>query len=247
MYASSMNLRTIAGALAAALMPFSAAHAQAQPAPSVSNASTAPPSSATRTMLPEGSNAGDWTIPGHDFGGTRYSELDKIDTTNVSRLKEAWSYTTGIKDGHEGQPLVVDGRMYIVTPYPDKLIAFDLSKPGPAKLWEYAPPIDPQSFGRACCDDVNRGASYADGNIIYNVLDNQTVAVNATTGKEVWRTRLAPADKGSTMTMAPLVVKGKVYVGNSGGEMAVRGWLTALDARTGKVLWQAFNTGSDKD
>jgi len=247
MYASSMNRRTIAGALAAALMPFSAAHAQAQRAPSVSNASTAPPSSATRTMLPEGSNAGDWTIPGHDFGGTRYSELDKIDTTNVSRLKEAWSYTTGIKDGHEGQPLVVDGRMYIVTPYPDKLIAFDLSKPGPAKLWEYAPPIDPQSFGRACCDDVNRGASYADGNIIYNVLDNQTVAVNATTGKEVWRTRLAPADKGSTMTMAPLVVKGKVYVGNSGGEMAVRGWLTALDARTGKVLWQAFNTGSDKD
>ena len=71
--------------------------------------------------------------------------------------------------------------MYIVTPYPNKLIAFDLSKPGAAKMWEYAPPIDPTAFGKACCDDVNRGASYWDGNIIYNVLDNQTVAVNATT------------------------------------------------------------------
>ena len=247
MYASSMNRRTIAGVLAAALLPLGSAHAQGQPAPSLSNQSTAPPSSATRTMLPAGTKPSDWTIPAHDFGGTRYSELDKIDTSNVSKLEEAWSYTTGIKDGHEGQPLVVDGRMYVITPYPDKLIAFDLSKPGPAKLWEYAPPVDPQSFGRACCDDVNRGASYFDGNIIYNVLDNQTVAVNAKTGKEVWRTRLAPADKGSTMTMAPLVVKGKVYVGNSGGEMAVRGWLTALDAHTGKILWQAYNTGSDRD
>ncbi|MDQ2932391.1 MAG: PQQ-binding-like beta-propeller repeat protein, partial [Gemmatimonadota bacterium] len=198
-------------------------------------------------MLPAGSKEGDWTIPGHDYGSTRYSELDKITTSNVAQLKESWSYTTGIADGHEGQPLVVGGRMYIVTPYPDKLVAFDLSKPGPAKLWEYAPPIDPTSFGKACCDDVNRGASYYDGKIIYNVLDNATVAVDAVTGKQLWRTKLADPNQGSTMTMAPLVVKGKVYVGNSGGEMGVRGWLTALDAKTGKIVWQAFNTGPDKD
>jgi glucose dehydrogenase len=90
-------------------------------------------------MLPPGSKESDWTIPGHDYGSTRLSELDKITTTNVAQLKEAWSYTTGIADGHEGQPLVVGGRMYVVTPYPNKLVAFDLSKPGPAKLWEYAP------------------------------------------------------------------------------------------------------------
>jgi PQQ-dependent dehydrogenase (methanol/ethanol family) len=198
-------------------------------------------------MLPPGSKESDWLIPGHDYAGTRYSELDKITTNNVAQLKEAWSYTTGIADGHEGQPVVVGGRMYIVTPYPNKLVAFDLSKPGPAKLWEYAPPIDPTAFGKACCDDVNRGASYYDGKIIYNVLDNQTVAVNAQTGKEVWRTKLADPNQGSTMTMAPLVVKGKVYVGNSGGELGVRGWITALDARTGKIVWQAYNTGPDKD
>ncbi|HLB10338.1 MAG TPA: PQQ-dependent dehydrogenase, methanol/ethanol family [Gemmatimonadaceae bacterium] len=198
-------------------------------------------------MLPPGSKESDWTIPGHDYGSTRYSELDKITTTNVAQLKEAWSYTTGIADGHEGQPLVVGGRMYVVTPYPNKLVAFDLSKPGPAKLWEYAPDVDQTAFGKACCDDVNRGASYYDGNIIYNVLDNVTVAVNAVTGKLVWRTKLGDPNQGSTMTMAPLAAKGKVYVGNSGGEMGVRGWITALDAKTGKIVWQAYNTGPDKD
>ena len=67
-------------------------------------------------MLPPGSKESDWTIPGHDYGSTRYSELDKITFANVGQLKESWSYTTGIADGHEGQPLVVGGRMYIVTP-----------------------------------------------------------------------------------------------------------------------------------
>lgn len=247
MHASSRFLRSIACSLAAAALLPLGARAQAQTAPSLAKGPAPSATSSGHSMLPPGSKESDWTIPGHDYGSTRYSELDKITTTNVAQLKESWSYTTGIADGHEGQPLVVGGRMYVVTPYPDKLVAFDLSKPGPAKLWEYAPPIDQTAFGKACCDDVNRGASYFGGNIIYNVLDNATVAVNAITGKQAWRTKLADPSQGSTMTMAPLVAKGKVYVGNSGGEMGVRGWLTALDAKTGKILWQAFNTGPDSD
>ena len=247
MHSSSTSWRSIARTVAAATLLPAGAFAQAQTAPSLAKSPAPSTTSSGRSMLPPGSKESDWTIPGHDYGSTRYSELDKITTSNVAQLKESWSYTTGIADGHEGQPLVVGGRMYVVTPYPNKLVAFDLSKPGPAKLWEYAPPIDPTAFGKACCDDVNRGASYYHGNIIYNVLDNATVAVNATTGKQVWRTKLADPNQGSTMTMAPLVVKGKVYVGNSGGEMGVRGWMTALDARTGKIVWQAFNTGPDKD
>jgi PQQ-dependent dehydrogenase (methanol/ethanol family) len=246
MHASTSIWRLMACSVAAAaLMPIGA-RAQATQAPALAK-SPAPSATISRSMLPPGSKESDWTIPGHDYGSTRYSELDKITVANVGQLKESWSYTTGIADGHEGQPLVVGGRMYIVTPYPNKLVAFDLSKPGPAKLWEYAPEIDQTAFGKACCDDVNRGASYYDGNIIYNVLDNATIAVNATTGKLVWRTKLADPNQGSTMTMAPLVAKGKVYVGNSGGEMGVRGWLTALDAKTGKIVWQAYNTGPDKD
>ena len=247
MHASRASWRSIACSFAAAALVPAAAFAQAQTAPALTKSPAPSTTSTKRNTLPPGSKEGDWTIPGHDYGSTRYSELDKISTSNVAQLKESWSYTTGIADGHEGQPLVVGGRMYVVTPYPNKLVAFDLSKPGPAKLWEYAPPIDPTAFGKACCDDVNRGASYYDGNIIYNVLDNATVAVNAVTGKQVWRTKLADPNQGSTMTMAPLVAKGKVYVGNSGGEMGVRGWITALDAKTGKIVWQAFNTGPDKD
>lgn len=247
MHASSRAWRSVTWCLAVALLVPYSVRAQVQSAPALStNTPSAGPSS-SRNMLPPGSRESDWLLPGHDYAARRFSELNKIDTSNVSKLKEVWSYTTGIADGHEGQPLVVGGRMYVVTPYPNRLIAFDLSKPGPAKLWEYSPPINQVAFGKACCDDVNRGASYYNGTIIYNVLDNQTVAVSAQTGKEVWRTKLADPNQGSTMTMAPLVAKGKVYVGNSGGEMGVRGWLTALDARTGKVVWQAFSTGPDKD
>jgi alcohol dehydrogenase (cytochrome c) len=99
----------------------------------------------------------------------------------------------------------------------------------------------------ACCDVVNRGASFDDGKIYYNVLDNQTVAVDAVTGREVWKTRVGDINKGESKTMAPLVVKGKVLVGNSGGEFGVRGWLTALDGKTGKIVWRAYTAGPDKD
>ncbi|HEY9516323.1 MAG TPA: PQQ-dependent dehydrogenase, methanol/ethanol family [Gemmatimonadaceae bacterium] len=197
--------------------------------------------------FPPGGNKGNWLTPAHTLEGTRFSTLAQITTENVGNLKEVWSYVSGIKDGHEGAPLVVNNTMYMVTPYPNKLIAFDLTKPGPAVKWEYSPPIDPTSFGKACCDQVNRGASFADGKIIYNVLDNHTVAVDARTGKEVWRTKLDDANTGSTMTMAPLVVKNRVIVGNSGGELGVRGWLAALDLKSGKLAWRAYGTGPDKD
>jgi PQQ-dependent dehydrogenase (methanol/ethanol family) len=185
--------------------------------------------------------------PAKDFASTRFSSLNQITTGNVQTLKEVWSYTTGIKDGHEGQPLVVGSTMYIVTPWPNKLIAFDLSKPGPAKLWEFAPNVDPASFGKACCDAVNRGASYADGKIIYNTLDVHTIAVDVKTGKLLWDTKLGDVNVGETMTMAPVVVKNRVIVGVSGGEMGIWGWAAGLDLATGKLVWRARNTGSDKD
>ena len=137
--------------------------------------------------------------------------------------------------------------MYIVTPWPNKLFALDLTKPGAPQRWVYEPKPTPASQGVACCDVVNRGASYDNGRIFFNTLDNQTVAVDASTGKEIWKTRLGDINKGETITMAPLVAKGKVLVGNSGGEMGVRGWLTALDAKTGKIAWRAYATGPDKE
>jgi PQQ-dependent dehydrogenase (methanol/ethanol family) len=211
-------------------------------------AATSPaPATASRSALPPASEPGNWTSPGKDFQNTRYSELNKITTDNVKNLKEVWSYVTGIKDGHEGQPIVVNNTMYVVTPFPNKSFAFDLTKPNFPVKWQYAPPIDPAAPGKACCDNVNRGPAYADGKIIYNLLDNHTIAVDANTGKELWRTKLGDVNRGATMTMAPLVVNDKVIVGNSGGEMGVRGWITALSVRDGHKVWQAYNTGPDAD
>ena len=98
-----------------------------------------------------------------------------------------------------------------------------------------SPDTDPWSIGVACCDVVNRGWAYADGKLIYNLLDDRTIALDANTGKVVWQTKMGDVNTGETMTMAPLVVRDKVIVGNSGGEMGVHGWVAALDLKTGQA------------
>ena len=105
----------------------------------------------------------------------------------------------------------------------------------------------PQAIGKACCDAVLRGWAYADGKLIYNLLDDNTVAVDVATGKEVWRTKMDRVEHGVTMTQSAFAADGKVFVGNSGGEMGVNGWLAALDVKTGKELWRAHAVGPDTD
>src|SRR5215211_862379 len=189
---------------------------------------------------------GQWTMPAKNYASTRFSGLEEINAGNVKNLKVAWTFSTGVNRGQEAAPLVVGTTMYVVTPYPNILYALDLNKPGETK-WKYEPKPAAAAQGVACCDYVNRGAAYSDGKIFYNTLDAQTVAVDAETGKELWKTKLGEINRGETMTMAPLVVKDKVLVGNSGGEFGVRGWITALDAASGKIAWRAYNTGPDKD
>ncbi len=189
---------------------------------------------------------GQWTMASKDYANTRYSGLDQITTANVRALRVAWTWSTGNPYGHEGAPLVVGSTMYVVTPFPNELFALDLANAGAMK-WRYTPPFIPAAPGVSCCGHINRGAAYADGRIFYNTLDNQVVAVDAATGREAWRTTVGAIERGETMTMAPLVVKGKVIVGNSGGEFGNRGWVTALDAATGRIAWRAYGTGSDKD
>jgi len=199
----------------------------------------------TLTIPGRDAEDGQWLRPAKDYASTRFSGLDQITTANAASLKLAWSFSTGVLRGQEAAPLVVGSTMYVVTPYPNILYALDLTKPGAPVKWKYEPKPLAAAQGVACCDVVNRGAAYADGRIFYNTLDNQTVAVDANTGKEVWRTKLGDINNGETITMAPLVVKGKVLVGNSGGEMGIRGWLTALDAATGAIAWRAYHTGPD--
>jgi lanthanide-dependent methanol dehydrogenase len=190
---------------------------------------------------------GQWTMPAKNFASTRYSELAEINTENVAKLQVAFTFSMGVDKGQEAPPLVVNDTMYLVSPYPNILYALDLTKPGAPLKWKYAPKPEAAAQGVACCDVVNRGPVFSGGRLFYNTLDGIPVAVDAQTGKEVWRTKLGNIHVGETITMAPLVVKNKVLVGNSGGEMGVRGWIAALDADNGKLVWKAFNTGPDSE
>jgi PQQ-dependent dehydrogenase (methanol/ethanol family) len=190
---------------------------------------------------------GQWVRAAGDFASTRYSPLAQITAANVKQLRVAWSFTTGVQRGHEAAPLVVGDTMYVVTPYPNVLYALDLRAGGGAVRWKYEPKPAAAAQGVACCDVVNRGAAYADGRVVFNTLDAHTVAVDARSGRELWNTKLGDINRGETMTMAPLIVRDRVLVGNSGGELGVRGWLTALDLKTGTIAWRAYSTGPDRD
>ena len=190
---------------------------------------------------------GQWVRPAKDYASTRFSALTEINTTNVRNLRPITTFSTGALRGHESAPLVVGSTMYVITPFPNYVYALDLTKPGLPMKWMYNPKPELASQGVACCDVVNRGLAYDAGKLFFNTLDDHTIAIDAATGKEVWNTKVGDINIGETMTMAPLVVKGRVLVGNSGGEMGVRGWLKGLDENSGTVVWTAYHTGPDAD
>jgi len=190
---------------------------------------------------------GEWHIPAGDYASTRYSDLGEITAENVARLAPAFTFETGLKRGHEAAPLVVGTTMYIVTPFPNYVFALELAREGHPVKWRFDPKAKPKAQGVACCDVVNRGMSFDGGRLFFATLDGQAIALDAASGQEIWRTTIADISRGETVTMAPLVVDGKVLIGNSGGEFGVRGWLVALDAATGSEAWRAYSTGPDKD
>ena len=190
---------------------------------------------------------GQWTMPAKNYAATRYSGLTQINAQNARSLRPVWTFSTGVLAGHEGQPLVVGETMYVVTPWPNVLYAFDLRKEGYPLRWKYRPDVSSNALGVACCDAVNRGAFYLDGRIVYNLLDGHTVAVDARSGRELWKTAIADMGNGETVTMAPVVVRDRVLVGASGGEFGIYGWLKGLDFKTGQVVWTGHNMGPDAD
>jgi methanol dehydrogenase (cytochrome c) subunit 1 len=193
-----------------------------------------------------------WVMQTKDYSATHYSELYDINITNVKNLKVAWSFSTGVLNGHEGGPLVVDGIMYVHTPYPNNVFAIDLNDPGKI-LWEYKPKQNPAARAVACCDVVNRGLAYAPqgknypATIFLNQLDGHIVALNAKTGELLWKMENSDIAMGSTLTVAPFVAEDKVIVGTSGAELGVRGYATAYNIKDGKQAWRVYATGPDED
>ena len=186
-----------------------------------------------------------WEQSGGTPQGTRYSRLKDITVANAATMTEEFSFATGTIGAHQGGPLVVGTTMYVVTPWPNKLIALDLTKGG-AVLWTYAPPDS--ASGKGHNSYGNRGAAYADGLVVYCELDGHVVAVDATTGAQVWRVQVTdPNNQGETLPIAPIIVHSKVIFGDSLSEMGARGSVRALDLKTGRRVWQAYSTGPDSD
>ena len=240
---------TLLAALSVATVPTPAAAQNEAGKPSGDVQYVTGGSQSSPLQIPRGPAAGpkgEWRLPALDYANSRYSELDQIDRDNVNQLQVVATASTGIAKGHEGQPLVVGDTMYVVTPFPNYLIAYDLSKPGFPIKWKFEPHPDPTAVGKACCDVVNRGASYSAGLIVYNTLDAHVVAVHED-GSLAWKTQVGNVDEGETTTMAPLIANGVVITGNSGGELGVRGWVKGLDLKTGRVLWTGYNSGPDKE
>jgi len=193
------------------------------------------------------SDDGQWVRPGKDFQGTRFSGLTEINNQNVQNLRAVATFSLGTTRGVEAAPIVSGSTLYIVTPFPNFVYALDLTQQGLPTKWTYKPHPVNASQGVACCDLVNRGLVVDDGKVIFNTLDGRTIALDAASGKEVWITQVANINLGESVTMAPLVAKGRVIVGVSGGEFGIRGWLKGLDENSGKVVWTAYHTGPDKD
>ncbi|MBL9035528.1 MAG: methanol/ethanol family PQQ-dependent dehydrogenase [Rhodospirillaceae bacterium] len=185
-----------------------------------------------------------WVMPLGNYSSNRYSGLDQINRDNVGDLQVAWTFSTGVLRGHEGGPLVIGNMMYVHAPFPNTVFALDLSKGGQI-VWKYEPQQDPNVIPVMCCDTVNRGVAYGDGKIFLHQADTKLVALDAKTGKEVWSAMDGDATKGETGTSAPLVVKDKVLIGNSGGEFGVLGKVTAYNMSDGKIAWRAFSAGPD--
>jgi methanol dehydrogenase (cytochrome c) subunit 1 len=193
-----------------------------------------------------------WVMTGRTYDSDNYSPMTQINKDNVKNLRVAWSFSTGLLHGHEGTPRVVNGVMYVNSSFPNNVYALDLDNPGKIK-WQHKPKQDPAARSVACCDLVNRGLAYWPGDgktpplIINNQLDGHVVALNAETGEVYWKVENSDIKVGSTLTVAPYVVKDFVIIGSSGAELGVRGYTTAYDVKNGEMVWRMYATGPDDE
>ena len=181
----------------------------------------------------------EWLTYGGTYDEQRHSSLQKINTETVSQLGVAWTYDLATARGVESTPIVVDETMYVTSAWS---IVYALDPVTGAEKWVYDPSADKAVGVKACCDVVNRGVAVYDGKIFVGVIDGRLEALDAKTGEPVWSTVTVDQSKPYTITGAPRVVDGLVYIGNGGAELGVRGYISAYDANTGKLVWRFYTT-----
>lgn len=187
-----------------------------------------------------------WVMPRKDYANTGFSHLKQINQANIKNLKMAWSFSTGVNRGHEGSPLIVDGMMYIHTPFPNNVYALDLNDDQKI-TWSYFPKQSPDVQAILCCDTVSRGLGYGDGKIFLQQNNGELLALDAKTGHDIWKTKVNDPKIGATNTNAPHVFKDKVLTGCSGGEFGVRCFIAAYHIKDGSLAWKAYSTGPDSE
>jgi len=183
-----------------------------------------------------------WLTYGHGYQEQRYSRLDQVNDGNVKQLSLAWIAPLDTTRGQEATPIIVDGVMYTSTAW-SKVMALDAATG--KVLWTFDPVNDGSKGAHACCDVVNRGVAVWKGRVYVGTIDGRLIALDAATGKPVWSVVTVDQKKPYTITMAPRVVRDKVYIGNSGAELGVRGYLSAYDAATGKLVWRFYTVPGD--
>lgn len=207
-------------------------------------ATTAPAAKVTAERLLQAAGDGaNWLTTGRTYDEQRHSPLTGINDTNVKQLGLAWYHDLdAINRGQQSTPIVVDGVMYVSAAW-SKVFALD-ARDG-TLLWSYDPKV-PGDWGiNACCDVVNRGVAVYNGKVYVGTLDGRLVALDSATGKPVWETLTIDKSKRYAISGAPRVAKGKVFIGNAGSELGVRGYISAYDAESGKQLWRFYTVPGD--
>ncbi|HEU4652223.1 MAG TPA: PQQ-dependent dehydrogenase, methanol/ethanol family, partial [Croceibacterium sp.] len=178
-----------------------------------------------------------WLSHGRTYAEQRFSPLTDINDGNVGQLSLAWAVELDTNRGQEATPVVVDGVMYLTTAW-SKVMAVDAATG--QVLWRFDPEPIGAKGAHACCDVVNRGVAVWQGKVFSGTIDGRLIALDAATGEKLWDTVTVDQDKPYTITGAPRVVRGKVIIGNSGAELGVRGYVSAYDAATGKLVWRFY-------
>jgi quinohemoprotein ethanol dehydrogenase len=184
-----------------------------------------------------------WLMQGRTYSEQRFSPLEAINVESVQHLRLAWYID--LLPGERGQastPLVVDGVMYVTTSW-SRVIALEASTG--KMIWRYDPKVPGEWAINACCDVVNRGVAFWEGKVYLGALDGRLIALNATNGKLLWETVVIDRAERASITGAPRIIKGKVFIGSEGKDFDVRGRMTAVDANTGTILWRIFMVPGD--
>ena len=186
--------------------------------------------------------ARDWPMHGRTAKEERFSPLAQITQANVGQLGLAWYHEFDTDRGQEATPIVVDGKLYVSTAW-SKVFAFDAATG--AALWSYDPKVPGAKGFDACCDVVNRGVAVDGNRVFVGTIDGRLIALDRASGKPLWTAQTTDPAKSYTITGAPRVVRGKVVIGNGGAEYGVRGYVSAYDAATGKLVWRFYTVPGD--